>query len=394
MNDRSHPGAHDLGTYTQLTHLGEEQSIMGAVVQPIFQNSLFTFETAAELLHALEAAPVGPPHHYSRISNPTVDLAEKKIAFLEGTEACKLTGCGMGAITSAVLHFLKSGCHVVISDTAYPPVRSLLSGFMARFQVSVTMVSGTCVGEIEAAIRPETTLIYLETPTSGLFRLMDIPAITKIARERGIATVIDNTYNTPLHFNPAAHGVDVVCHSATKYMGGHSDITAGAICGTREVINAITMAEVNLLGNALHPFSAWLLTRGLRTLPLRLKRHEATANEVAAWLETQPNVERVHHVSLPSFPQRDLYLQQFRGSGGLFSFEPKHQSREKVLEFCDALQLFGRGISWGGHESLVVPLLCQPADYAEPTWVIRLFTGLEDPVDLIRDISAALAVFD
>ncbi|RYG35931.1 PLP-dependent transferase [bacterium] len=380
----------DAGLGTRLAHLGEENIPNGAVVPPIFQNSLFTFDTVAELMDAMIRQPNGPAHHYSRISNPTLEVAERKIADLEGAEACKVLGCGMAAIANAILSVVQSGSHVIIPDTAYYPARVFVERYLARFGVTHTYVSGMSTEEIFDAIRPETALIYLEAPTSALFRMQDIPAITKVAREKGISTIIDNTYATPLFMQPLALGVDIVCHSATKYMGGHSDVTAGAICTSNERMDRIVREEIVLMGNILHPFPAWLLTRGLRTLELRLKRHEATGNAVAGWLETRPEIERVHHISLASYPQRDLYQSLMKGSGGLFSFEPKEQSKEKVWAFCDALNLFQRGISWGGHESLVVPLLAHPADYVEAHWVIRLYTGLEEPEDLIRDIESAL----
>lgn len=380
----------DYGLETLLAHLGEDEKPHGAVVPPIFQNSLFTFDSSEELLSSLEKNPIGPPHHYTRISNPTSTLAEQKIAALEGAEACKTVGCGMAAITSAVTHLMKSGSHAVVPDTAYGPVRVLLERYLDRFGVSVSYVTGTCTDEIIDAIRPETTMVYLESPSSILFRMQDIPAVTAECQKRGITTVIDNTYNTPLHLQPHSLGVDLVCHSATKYLGGHSDIIAGAITGRKELIDRIVMREVNLFGNSLHPFSAWLLIRGMRTLPLRVKAHEAAANKIASWLEEQPEVARVHHISLPSYPQKEIYQKLFKGSGGLFSFEPKVQDRAKVLEFCDRLKLFGRGISWGGFESLVVPLRAQPADYPEAKWVVRLFIGLETVEDLQADIQQAL----
>jgi len=382
---------HDMDVETLIAHYAEQPKNHGAVVHPIFQNSLFSFDTAQELMNALENEPVGPPHHYSRISNPTLDIIERKIAALEGAEACKVVGCGLAAIAASVTHFLKAGAHVIIPDTAYGPVRDLLSKFYDRFGVTMTLVSGTSVDEIRAAIRPETTLIYLESPSSALFRMQDIAEITAVAKAHGIATVIDNTYATPLLLNPIALGVDVVCHSCTKYIGGHSDVTAGAIVGSKALVHAITMREVNMFGNVLHPFSAWLLLRGLRTLPLRLSQHEKAANEIAAWVEKHPLVNQVHHISLDSYPQRELWQKYFRGSGGLFSFEPKFQTKAEVFQFCDALHYFQKGISWGGFESLVVPLHVHPQDYAEPRWVIRLFCGLENPSSLIADMDQAFA---
>lgn len=383
----------DLGFDTLLAHFAEDKKIEGAVVPPIFQNSLFLFDETDALLNNMATNPSGPPHHYSRISNPTLDVAEQKIAKLEGVEACKVTGSGMAALTNAILSCVESGSHVVAVDTCYGPVKSLLSNYLANWGVTVTYVDGVCTDEVLDALKPETTMVYLESPSSILFRLQDVPAIAKETRARGISTVFDNTYNTPLHMNPASMGIDLVCHSATKYLGGHSDITAGAICGSRERIDGIIRREISLLGNVLAPFPAWLLTRGMRTLGVRVKRHEATANTLAAWLEDRPEIDRVHHIGLPSYPQRELYLRMLKGSTGLFSFEPKEQDEKRVKAFCDRLKLFGRGISWGGFESLVVPIHAKPIHYSEKRWVIRLFCGLENPEDLIRDIEQALPAF-
>jgi len=380
----------ELGLNTHLAHLGEDEKIKGAVVPPIFQNSLFLFDQTEDLLDCIGRMNKGLPYHYSRICNPTVELAQKKIAQLEGTDDCLLTGSGMAAITVAVMSCVKAGAHVIAVETAYKPLRTFLSDVLPRFGVTHTLVDGRCPEEVLDAIRPETTLIYLETPSSAMFRLQDLETISKVAREKGITTMIDSTYASGVLMNPHRLGVDIVVHSATKYMGGHSDLTAGAICASQERIDHMLLDGIQHFGSTLHPFSAFLLTRGLRTLTLRMKRHQETANTIAAWLEDRPEVEVVHHLGLPSFAQRDLFRRQFNGAGGLFSFEPKSQDREKVVAFCDALKLFGRGVSWGGFESLVIPLAVAPSDYAEPRWCIRLYCGIEEPQDLLRDLEAAI----
>ncbi|HSI71992.1 MAG TPA: PLP-dependent aspartate aminotransferase family protein [Fimbriimonas sp.] len=381
----------EYGLNTMLAHYGEEEKLKGAVTPPIFQNSLFVFPTMEELLEAMYDTPAGPPHHYSRVGNPTTALAEKKIAKLEGAEACKLFGTGMGAISAAVISCVKAGSHVIAADTCYGPVRDFVSKYLDRFGVTYTWVDGRCPEEFFDAIRPETSLIYLESPSSLVFRLQDIEAVAKFARQKGIATIMDNTYNTPLHMQPLSVGVDMVVHSGTKYFGGHSDITAGAVATSNERANKMIRGEIAYFGAILHPFSAWLLNRGLRTLPLRLKRHEETANTIAAWLDDRPEIDVVHHLGLPSYPQRDLMRKMMTGTGGLFSFEPKVQDEAKVMAFANSLKLFQRGISWGGHESLVVALKCQPLGYTEERWIVRLFCGLEDAPDLIRDLDQALA---
>lgn len=381
----------ELGLNTRLAHFGEEVKHEGAVAPAIFQTSLFVFDTFEQFESGIVANPEGPPFHYSRIGNPSVDLAERKIANLEGTEECKLIGTGQGAITLAIMSCVMAGAHVVAVDTCYGPTRTLLSDYLVKFGVTVTFVSGLDTDEIFDAVRPETTLIYLESPSSIIFRLQDIEAVTKFARERGITTAIDNTYCTPIFSNPAKMGVDIVLHSATKYMGGHSDLTAGAVCTTKERMATMLKYEVNLLGSILAPFPAWLLTRGLRTLGIRMQRHESTGNIVAGWLSEQPQVETMNHVGLPNFAQRDLFLKQMRGSTSLFSFIPKVQDKEKVLRFIEGLELFQLGVSWGGYESLAVPIFGKPDDWPEPRWVIRLFCGLEEPEDLIADIKQSLA---
>lgn len=384
-----HPGEFEESVESILAHYAEEEKIEGAVVPPIFQNSLFLFDRAEDLLRHLTEYHEGPPYTYSRSGNPTTRVVERKLAALEGTEGCKVTGGGIGAISVALSSELQAGAHAIIVDTAYGPARSYLK-FLSKFGVSSTLVEGSCFEEIADQIRPETRVIYLESPSSLLFRMQDVPRLTKIAREKGITTIFDNTYNTPIHMRPAQFGIDIVLHSASKYLGGHSDINAGAICTDEARLKAISRNELGFYAALLHPFSAWLMLRGMRTLKIRLKQHEATANEVAAWLEDRPEVDRVHHISLPSYPQRELYQLMMTGSSGLFSFEPKVQERGRVMAFCDSLKTFGRGISWGGFESLVVPIETPITPGKDKRWVIRLFCGLETSRELIADIEQAL----
>ncbi|HQU18135.1 MAG TPA: PLP-dependent aspartate aminotransferase family protein [Fimbriimonadaceae bacterium] len=379
-----------LGIDTVLQHYAEEGQPFGAVVPPIYQSSLFSFEDIDDFAAALSESPPGPPFFYSRIGNPTVDIVERKIAKLEGAEACKLIGTGMGAITMAIFSVVKSGSHCVVVDTCYKPVRQLFETMLARLGVTATFVDGRCPETVFEAVRPETDLIYLESQSSILFRLQSIEAITAFARQRGIVTVIDNTYSTPLYQSPLAMGVDILVHSATKYLAGHSDVTAGAICTSAERVAGMLKEEVNFLGSAIGPFPAWLVLRGLRPLSLRLPRHESTANSLVGWLQDHPRVKGVNHTSLADFEQRELFLKQMKGSAGLFSFELKDGSEAAVRSFVRALRLFKLGVSWGGFESLVVPVLMHPLDWPEPRWVIRLYCGLESPDDLIRDLARGL----
>ncbi len=381
-----------LGIETVLTHRGEEQKNQHAVVPPIFQVSTFVFDEYEELMHQMREDPLGPPSHYSRISNPTLDVVEQKLAALEKTEACKLIQTGMGASFMAIMACVHQGSHVVTLDTCYGPVKQLLEAYLPKFGVSTTFVAGTSVEEWIDAIRPETTMLYLESPSSIVFRLQDVERIASEAKARRITTAIDNSYCTPLNSNPATMGVDIVLHSATKYLAGHSDLTAGVICASNEFMQRLARAELNLFGSILAPFPAWLLMRGMRTLAVRMKHYEKVGNEVASFLEGHQSVEVVHHVGLESFPQRDLFKKQMRASSSLLSFEPKNQAKEKIVAFVQALALFQIGVSWGGHESLVVALQGQPLGYSEPRYCIRLYCGLEDSRDLIQDLAQAFEV--
>lgn len=378
------------GFSTQLAHFGEDEKHLGAVIPPIYQNSLFVFDTMEELHENMYRNPGGPPHHYSRVSNPTLELLESKVAHFEGGEACKVFAAGMTAVSMAILSAVKGGGHVVAVDGIYGPANAFLNTYLAKFGVECTMVDGRDTQQVIDACRENTTLIYLESPTSLTFRLQDIGEIAKFAREKGITTMIDSTYNTPIHMKPLEMGIDVVIHSLTKYYSGHSNATGGAVIGSKEYIQKLIKEEVILMGALLPPFQAWLFTQGSRTIKLRLKQHEIAGNKVAGWLEQQPEVKVVHHLGLDSYAQKDVFQKTMKGSSGLFSFEAKTREYAKVMDFCNRLQLFGRGISWGGFESLVVASHVKPCDYQEPEWFIRLFCGLEDPEDLISDIQNAL----
>jgi cystathionine beta-lyase/cystathionine gamma-synthase len=379
------------GLGTLLQHFAEEEKPHHAVAPPIFHTSLFVYESYAEFSKAQIETPGGPPFHYSRVGNPTLDIVERKVAMLERCDACKVFSSGMAAISVAVLSAVNTGAHIVAVDTCYGVSRFMFDDYLTKFGISTTYVDGLTPESVLDAIRPETTLVYLESPSSLVFRLQDIEAITKGCREKGVTTLFDNSYASPLYQTPAAMGVDIVVHSATKYLGGHSDITAGVVASSKERIDKLIRNEVMIFGSALAPFPAWLMLRGMRTLPLRLKHHEQSANAVAAWLERHAKIERVIHLGLDSYGQKELFCKQMRGSGGLFSFIPKNQNRDAVLGLVDRLKLFQIGVSWGGFESLAVPVLLKPLGWDEETYVVRLYCGLEEPKDLIKDLEQALA---
>lgn len=373
---------------TLLQHLGEETKYSGAVAPPIFQNSLFLFNCVEEMRQEGKG-DLGSNRFYSRVGNPSLEVVEKKLAMLEGTEHCRLVGSGMSAISSVLLANASAGSNIVTIDSVYGPVKEVLTNYFPKFGVTSTFVDGTCVDEVIDSITPETTLVYLESPTSLTFRLQDLRAIAKACKEKGVKTAIDNTYATPFFQNPAELGIDYVIHSCTKYIGGHSDVVAGAICCSKENLKPIIHQEISHFVSALAPFNGWLLNRGLRTLKLRINHHEAAGNAVAGWLEDQSWVERVHHISLPSFPQKDLFRAQMKGSGGLFAFEPKVQDAKRVEGFIDDLKYFGIGVSWGGFESLALTMPVNLQAWKEPRQLVRVFVGLEDTEDLIADLAAA-----
>lgn len=362
-------------------HLGDEYArFEGAIVPPIFQNSLFVLPT--------EVNGVKPHDNiYTRVSNPTTEIAEKKIAALEGADGALCFSSGMGAISTAIMYFVTAGCHVVLIDTAYSNTTELVTAYLGKFGVTYTLVSGDSVEEIEAAIRPETKLIYLESPSTAVFRLQDLEAIAALAKSKGIGTVIDNTYATPLHQQPLKHGIDIVCHTASKYMGGHSDIVAGAIAANREIIQHIQDHERHLFGSIMDPHQAWLLLRGLRTLPLRLKQHGENARKVAEFLENHPKVEKLFWPGSKTYDQPELFDKYITGVNGLMSFSLKC-SVEEAKKFSSSLHYFQYGCSWGGFESLCIFL--GGDGVKAPENLVRIHVGLEDPDTLIADLTAAL----
>ena len=373
-----------------VTHVGDEYAeFMGAIVPPIFQNSLFLKPTP------YNGIPEGNEFVYTRVNNPTIDIAERKIAALECAEAAACFSSGMGAISAAIMHFVKKDCHIIAPHTIYGPTRTFITKYLAeKFGVTHTFVHGSDLEEIKAAIRPETTLIYLESPSSLVLYMQDIEEIAKIAKEHGIGTAIDNTYATPLHQNPYTYGIDLVCHTASKYMGGHSDIVAGVVAGSKEMIAQIAHEERELLGSCMDPHQAWLLIRGLRTMPVRVKAHGESGLKVAKWLEQHPCVKEVFYPGLDSHPQKELVDKYLKGGlNGLIGFV-YDGSAEQAREFMYSLKMFQYGVSWGGFESLVAPGSVgltdeEAAAIGMPANVVRIHVGLEDVDTLIADLEQA-----
>ena len=369
-------------------HVGDEYGkYLGAIVPPVFQNSLFVRPTAANNFER-------SGYVYTRVSNPTTEVAERKIAALEGGDGALCFSSGMGAISAAIMHFVRASSHIVLVDTAYGCTSGLIKEYLGpRYNVEYTLVRGDDIDEIRAAIRPNTRLIYLESPSSLVFRMQDLDAVTELAHERGIGTVIDNTYATPLYQQPLKHGVDIVCHTASKYLGGHSDIIAGAVVARRDIIESIQNYERSWFGAVMDPHQASLLTRGLRTLCLRVPQHSANAEKVAAFLEDSPKIKQVFYPGSRTYAQNELFHKYMKRATGLLSFVPAG-TPQQIGQFAGRLRFFQNGCSWGGFESLCVPQGSSDSLRAAgiPDNIVRVHIGLENPDTLIADLEQAMEV--
>lgn len=371
---------------------------------PIYYSSTFRANSAAQF--AEMASEERHPGFYTRYGNPTHEQVASVLASLEGTETAMVTASGMGAISTAVLSLVKAGDHVIAQTRHYMATAKLFDEMLPRFGVETSIVEQADLDAIEAAIKPNTRLIFVETPANPTLVLTDLAAVVEIARKHSksegddkILTLADNTFAGPFNCRPADLGIDVVLHSATKSMGGHSDITAGAICTSRSL--ASVMWETSLtLGSVLSPMDAWLLLRGLRTLPLRMERINSNALELASWLEQQPEVTKVHYPMLQSHAQHDIARKQMKGGGPVVAVEVKG-GYEQTSRFVAALRLASQAVSLGGVETLAVHTAAMwtgsmneeqmAAAGISPNFV-RLSVGLENIDDLKRDFAQALAV--
>ncbi|MBE1444149.1 trans-sulfuration enzyme family protein [Paenibacillus sp. OAS669] len=371
---------------TLVAHDPHDEKHQGAVVMPIYQNSLFTFSTYEEFDQAMagdEDIPV-----YSRGHNPTVQQLERRLAALQGGEKARCFASGMAAISTAILSQVRSGDHVLCVDQAYGPTRELLSVFLTQYGVETTFVDGTSMEAFHAAVRSNTRVMYLESPTTQTFRLQDLRACAELARSIGAVTIIDNTWATPCFQNPFEFGIDLVLHSISKYIGGHSDIIGGVLIGSEAMLRRINRSEYLLLGGIMTPHSASLTMRGLRTLPLRMEKLEQNGLTVARHLEQLPFVRKVNHPGLTSHPQHELAKRQMRGFSSLFSFETDLPP-EEMKAWAGRLTYFRIGVSWGGYESLVTVGRSVPGRGSIQGSIVRLYIGLEHPQVLIEDIGQA-----
>ena len=369
----------------------------GIVNPPVYHASTVTFPSLA----ALEAAGRRKLDvtYYGRNGTPGTFAFEEAVAALEGGHRSVALGSGKAAVLAALTAFVESGDHMLVTDAAYGPTRSFCERFLKRFGVETTFYDPAIGAGIAELIRPNTRLVFVESPGSLTFEVQDVPAIAKAARAAGCATVMDNTWASPLFLKPFALGVDVSVQAATKYIGGHSDLMLGVVTTTEAPHERVRKAAFEL-GAPAGPDDVYLAQRGLRTLAVRMPRHMRSGLAVAEWLRGRPQVARVLHPGLPGDPGHALWKRDFTGASGLFGVELVPGPRAAVAALLDGLDLFSMGFSWGGYESLAI--LAEPAPMRTVTrarWagagpLLRLHVGLEDPDDLVADLAAGLVRYD
>jgi cystathionine beta-lyase len=376
-----------------LNHLGEErEEYYGAVAPPIFQTTSFCFKTVAEMRQKLTRELETP--FYTRGYNPTVATLRKKVAALEGAEDALVFSSGSAAVAAAVMSVVKAGDHVVCVQKPYSWTNNLLSKYLAKYGVTHTFVDGGEVANFEKAIQENTKLIYLESPNSLTFEMQDIEALTKLAKSKNITTIIDNSYNSPLNQSPIKMGVDIVLHSGTKYINGHSDVICGVVCTSHERIMKMMSEEYMTIGSCISAHDAALVLRGLRTLELRVNRSAETTQKISDFAEKNPKIKQVYYPFSSKNPQHALAKKQMKQGGGLISLVLNVEKESQMEIFCDNLKRFLMATSWGGYESLVFPLcaLAASKSFENPLpWnMVRLYIGLEDADVLIEDLKQAL----
>ncbi len=377
-----------------INELGEDrEKYFNAVSPPMMQTSNFAFSTVDQMRQYLKDEYDAP--FYTRGNNPTVEILRKKLAALEYAEDALVFASGSAAVAAAVMSNIQAGGHIISVAKPYSWTNKLMVSLLPRFGVKTMMIDGTRIEHFEKAIRPETRIIYLESPNSFTFELQDLEAVAALAKKHGIITIIDNSYASPLFQNPIRMGIDLVIHSASKYISGHSDVVAGVICGSSTMMRKIFAGEYMTLGGITSPFNAWLLLRGLRTLPIRMEKISESTAKVVAFLENHPKIEKMIYPFSPSHPQYELARKQMKQGAGQFTIALKATDISVADKFCNVLGRFLMAASWGGHESLLFPASATKDPAADNASrgnfnLIRFYIGLEEPELLIEDLSQAL----
>jgi cystathionine beta-lyase/cystathionine gamma-synthase len=379
-----------------INELGEDrENYFNAIAPPIIQSSNFAFEKVDDLRKAFEDE--ASAYLYSRGINPTVDILRKKLAALDGAEDCLVFNSGAAAIFASILANVKAGDNIVSVDKPYTWAQKMFNEILPRFNITTTYIDGRNIENFERAILPNTSLIYLESPNSWDFALQDLKAVADLAKAEGITTICDNSYCSPLYQKPIELGIDMVLQSATKYIGGHSDTVSGVLTGSKEMMAKIFNSEYLNIGSGIQPFNAWLLIRGLRTLPMRLERITNSTKKVVSFLKQHQKVEEVIFPFDENFSQYELAKQQMKGACGLLSFVIKTTTIDQIEKFCENLQHILMAVSWGGHESLIIPK-CASIKHEEfdannkEHRMLRLYIGLEEPDYLIKDLQQSFDI--
>ncbi len=382
---------------TKAIHGGKLPDTHKSVVPPIYQTATFYYDTAAEGARIGQEVP--PGYIYSRWANPTTRALEEKVTLLEGAEDALATSSGMAAISAAVLTAVHRGEHAIAHRAIYQASYQLFTEILPSYGIETTVLPDTDPQSYERALRPTTRLLYIETPNNPLLGITDIAKVVALARDRGALTIADNTFATPYNQNPVALGVDVVVHSATKFLGGHHDVTAGVLAGSSEFIKR-AKHQLRIFGGTIDPFGAWLVIRGLVTLGLRVERQNQSGQRLAEFLATHPKVARVHYPGLPTHPGHEVARRQMRGFGGVLSFDVRGGFDAGVRVF-EAFQVAKRAVSLGGVSTLVTHPASTtsvhiPQDVREAAGIsdglMRVSVGIEDLEDLLEDFDRALRV--
>lgn len=382
---------------TQVIHGGHEREAFGALVTPLYQSATFVFESAQQ--GGERFAGNEPGYIYTRLGNPTTAELERKMAILEGAEAAAATASGMGAVSAALLANLQMGDHLVASNAVYGCTYALMTTQFARFGIEVSLVDFSSVTEIEAAIKSNTKVIFCETPVNPHLQVFDLAAIANIAKRHQLVSIVDNTFMTPLLQRPLDFGIDLVVHSATKYLNGHGDVIAGIVCGSEEQLHKVKYEILKDIGAVISPHDAWLILRGLKTLDVRLQRHCDSAQRVAEFLAEHPSITRVYYPGLKSHQGHKFIGQQMKRAGGVIAFELA-ANLEEAMAFVGYLKLFSIAVSLGDAESLIQhPASMTHSPYTPEARaaagigdnLLRISIGLEDCDDIIADLNQALA---
>ncbi|WON74415.1 O-succinylhomoserine sulfhydrylase [Nitrosospira sp. Is2] len=388
----------DLELQTLALHTGVHRSQFNEHSEALFLTSSFVFESAAQAAARFSGAE--PGNIYSRFTNPTVTAFEERLAALEGAEACVATSSGMSAILSCVMGLLSAGDHIVASRSLFGSTVNLFSNILTRFNIETTFVSATDVAAWEAALKPATKLLFVETPSNPLTEISDIAALSSVARKAGALLAVDNCFCSPALQRPLELGADLVIHSATKYLEGQGRVLGGAVLGKRDLVMGGVFSFLRTAGPSLSPFNAWVILKGMETLKLRMDAHSANALEVARWLEARPGVARVHYPGLPSHPQHELAKRQQKTGGGIVSFELKN-GKEAAWRVVDSVRMISITANLGDTKSTLTHpastthsrISQESRDAAGITdGLLRIAVGLEASKDIQDDLARGLSV--